>query len=235
MLLDEMSKLYGNDTIFLQKLGRLVLVADAVLGGVMVYVMTTPDTPVTAFQAQKLRDNCLLGHATFGSAFAMHKDTRDLLNEPDVTFQKGMDGTFNMHFKSGLINIDRDAGEVYNYLVEEMKNDMVNFLDTYDSDSNDKDITEPHNKWWMRANTFMEAIKIRYPRIKVLLHRSSVGISVESREGFDLIINIDKVGCMIDHIPQFWDIYYDSSLTGIEYHPFVLRLPKGVLKPVSVK
>ena len=233
MLLDERVELYGNDTVLIQKLGRLLLVADSLLGGVSVYAINTSDIPINAFQVQKLRDECLLGKKTFKMAFGIHD--RNLSKEPDVTFQKAMDGSFTIKFKLDLIDLDKPGGGVYNALSKEMKTDLANVKDGDDGGGHDEDTYSSGSSWWVRANTFIELVKMRLPTVKVLLHiNSNHALSKMTASGFDLVINISKAGCMVDHIPHFWEVYYDISVTGIEYNPIILRLPKEMLRPIKV-
>lgn len=228
MLLDERTEVYGNESLMIQKLGRLVLVADSTLGsGVSVHVMNTTDAPVDAYQAQRLRDECLMKLKTFKASFGM--TDRCMSKEPDVTIQKAMDGSLTIKLKRPLIDLDTPGGEVYSAIEEEIADIAEEMRDNQDKNG--------FNSWCLRAVTFMELVKLRTPPVKVLLHLNAPqkDLTAFSSAGFDVIIDISKAGFMATSVPHFWDIYYDSSVAGVEYNPVLLRLPKRLLRPIKIK
>ena len=235
MLLDEVYEIFGNESMLLQKVGRLLLVADTLNGGgVTTYVLNTADYPMTHYQAKQLREECLTGRRTFKEAFCVHD--RALLREPDVTFQKAMDGTFCIRFKQEPLRIDASGGEVFNALAKELRDDLRNVRDGDGPtdrgycEREDEDADSP--VWWERTNLFIDLIQVRAPRVKVLLHLKSPTAALKASEnGFDVVVNIAKAACVIPGLPNFWEVYYDSS---IEFHPVILKLPKESLKPITM-
>lgn len=223
MLLDEKTELYGNESILVQKLGRLILVADWAMGGVSVYVMNTSDFPVDAYNAQRLRDECLLGRKKFEVAFNIHDSDNGLSKESGVSFHKAMDGSMTIAFKNPLIDLDVPDAQVFNALNREMTKSLEFRKNACDATPD----------WLTRAITFVDMVKLNTPKAKAFLYFDTCNL-MSPPKGFDLVVNIARAGFVVKSLPYFWDIYYDSSVTGIEYNPVFLKLPKRLLRPIRL-
>lgn len=61
---------YGNSSMILKKYGRLLLTWDSVTG-VTCYVLNTPEIPITAYHAHRLKESCLSGEKCCKEAFGI--------------------------------------------------------------------------------------------------------------------------------------------------------------------
>lgn len=232
MLLDEFCEIYGNCTVFVQKVGRLILAANYAAGsfGVSCYALNTTDIPITSYNAAKLREECLTGRKTFKSAFGIHD--RDLSREPDVSFKKAMDGSFGIRFKHDLMELSSPGNaEFYNAYVREVKTGVATLGDEGPDDC-------AGAPWWLRAMTFVDLVESSkiYPRVKVLLTTSGAGAHPPiGGDGFDVVINLDAAGSLVNGLPHTWAVYYDAAVVGIGFSPILGRMNKANLMPFYEK
>ena len=203
---------YGNETRLVRKLGRLLVTWDTV-SGVSCYVLNTTDTPISAYNAQKLTELCLSGTKSYKEAFGI-QDTC-LHEEPNVEFRKGLDGSFVISLKQEPLLI-RNSGEFYKGLAKEIRStwmcsveeDFITFFDMVSLKSDKSSAADG--------------------KVRVLIH------SGESAE-FDVIINIKTAGSMIGGIMNNWDVFYDMSSPTVGCNPLLLQLPPESVKPLRGK
>lgn len=206
-LLYDRGHIYGNKSVLLKKLGRLLLVYSPTSGGLSCYVLNATDIPISVYHAQRLKDECLTKTKTFKEAFGILIHDRPLTEETDVTFQMGLDGSFSIRFKKDPIKIER-GGEFYNMLAREMK------------EGADRDTC-----------VFFDLVEYKHvkPKVRVLIHSGTP----PAAQGFDAVINLETAGCLVGCIPYYWEICYDRNIPGIEYNPVLLRLNRETLRPLS--
>lgn len=121
---------------------------------------------------------------------------------------------FGIRFDTNLIPFDKRGGEFYNALAYELKDDESGLFE---------------------FKTFIELVEIQNsrPTVKVLIHNNPTA-ALKMSGSYDVILNVERAGCLVDCIPYFWEVFYDMSTTGIEYNPVLLRLCKDNLRPVNL-
>lgn len=204
LLLTPEGEIYGNENVLLIKLGRLLLFYERTKG-VVCNVLNSSDISVGVYLAQKLKEECLAGIKTCAAAFGI-PDTRPLSEEPDVAFQNNLDGSCNITLREDPISL-KNGKEFYNALCKEL-GDNEGF------------------------NTFKDLVEMRetkHSRVKVFIYANTPQKAVS---GFDVVVNVCTAGSILDAVPYYWDIYYDSAAEGIEYNPVLLRLPKENVRPL---
>ena len=84
--------------------------------------------------------------------------------------------------------------------------------------------------------TFIELVEIQNskPSVKVLIHNDNPEAALKMIGNYDVIVNIEKAGWLVDCIPYYCEVFYDMNTTGIEYNPVLLRLHKDNLRPVNL-
>ena len=214
MLLYERGEIYGNENLLLQKLGRLLLV-NRKNDGVTCYVLNSTDIPISSYHVYKLKEECLTKHKTFTNAFGIGVTDRLLSGEPEVSFQKSIDGSFGIRLESDPIELDKRGGEFYNALEAELLGGAGTGMEHF--------------------RTFVEIVEIQNsnPAVKVLIHNNP-NAAMKMTGKYDLILNVDRAGCLVNCIPYFWEVYYDTNMAGAAYNPILLRLCKDNLKPVDI-
>lgn len=206
LLLTPVGEIYGNENVLLIKLGRLLIVYERTKG-VACYVLNSSDIFVGEYVAQKLKEECLSGSKTCAAAFGI-PDTRLLSEEPDVAFQNNPDGSCNITFREDPIPLKKGK-EFYNVLSKELGDFQEGF-------SIFKDL--------------IEMCETNPGRVKVFIYAGTM--PPQKAAGFDVVVNVNTAGSILDAVPYYWDVYYDSSSEGIEYNPVLLRLAKENVRPL---
>ena len=194
--------IYGNENVLLCKLGRLLIVYDK--GIIKCYAINSSDIPVAPYVVQKLTDECLAGSQKCSDAFGIHNKSA-LSSEPDVTFSVRVDGACDITFNIDPIEIKEGLG-FYNLLVGQLSKEEDHFTIF-------KDMVEIKSK--------------NDSRVKVFVYKDKPPPPAGHR--FNVIIHIDTAGCLLDSIPYFWDVFYDTS--DIKYDPTLFKLSN--LRPLS--
>jgi len=206
-LLYEQDEIYGNSHILVQKQGRLLIVHTEDTGVSCYVINTATDPPLTPYEVDNLKNGCLMNEQPICDAFGI-PGTR-LVDDPSVIFHPARNGSFQIRFKQDPIKLT-NGGPFYNLLVKQLKE---------------------YNDTAVMFSDLLEARK-KQPNVKVFIHDSSVK-KIKDISMYDVVINIDKAGCLIQDVPHYWEIYYNSDLKGIEFNPLLSKCNKHNLRQIG--
>ena len=197
-------EIYGNESLLLCKLGRLLLACSRG-SGIKFYVLNSRAIPISTYHAKKLKDECLTRRKSFEQAFGIFTHSRPLHVEPDVHFQEDLDGSFSVHLNDPPIKME-DSVDLYNMLRDETQGS--------------------------RVSIFFDLVKYRDKTdhcVSVYLHDNE---KLPPANNYDVVINVTTAGSMLWNIPYYWSVYYTAG-TSLEYEPALIRLRKEQLRPLA--
>lgn len=210
-LLNRHGEIYGNNGLILKKYGRLLLMWDKVVG-MTCFVLNTAEQPFTLYTVNKLKEECIQKLTSCCDAFNIQDIS--LTEEPGVSFQFDIDGSFTLRFKQPPLEIeqchafctileqeiregatkdDRDSGE-----------DLVLFFDLLKHFS-DKDVCSKVKIWVYTTSS------------KSLLKE-------EETKGYDVVLNINNAGRLLKAVPPNWLVFYDVTDTSISCNPLIYNI-----------
>lgn len=206
LLIDEVNDLYATDTHYVVCLGVLVMTFDKVKRLVSTYAM------IKSPQVLKAVDECLSGKQSFHKTFGF--SSTPFYSNDLVSYHGSMDLSVDFIFKRGLQELSPD---VFPAIYKEQQL-LLRSSSTSTEEDNIKSKTSRNRHrtdWCIRLGAFHDVcFSAQHPgestfNVKVLLRSGPSDRGTD--DGFDLILNLDKIDSLVAYVQPNWDVYCDTK------------------------